>query len=70
MTQRTLAEVVKETIEQALKDAGGNVSLAGRNLGVSRSTIFRKAKQLGVPVGEKEGAKPQESQGDAEPPTQ
>jgi transcriptional regulator of acetoin/glycerol metabolism len=37
-----LAELELEAIQQALKEAQGNVSAAARRLGISRNTLYRK----------------------------
>jgi DNA-binding NtrC family response regulator len=38
----------KALIERALRDSGGNRTLAARTLGVSRKTLFNKMKALGI----------------------
>jgi sigma-54 dependent transcriptional regulator, acetoin dehydrogenase operon transcriptional activator AcoR len=38
----TLEETELRTIQQAVDDAGGNISVASRRLGISRNTIYRK----------------------------
>jgi DNA-binding NtrC family response regulator len=38
----------KALIERALRDSGGNRTLAARALGVSRKTLFNKMKALGI----------------------
>ena len=35
-------------IQSALKDAGGNRTLAAELLGISRKTLFNKMRELGV----------------------
>ncbi len=40
----SLAEVERAHIERVLTDLGGNVSLAARRLGISRTTLWRKMK--------------------------
>jgi len=37
-----LADMTREAMRQALARAGGNVSLAAKQLGVNRSTIYRQ----------------------------
>jgi sigma-54 dependent transcriptional regulator, acetoin dehydrogenase operon transcriptional activator AcoR len=39
---RTLEEAEIEMIRQAVADAGGNISVASKRLGISRNTIYRK----------------------------
>jgi DNA-binding NtrC family response regulator len=41
----------KALIEKALRESGGNRSLAARNLGVSRKTLFNKMRALGIRAG-------------------
>jgi transcriptional regulator of acetoin/glycerol metabolism len=40
----SLAEVERAHIERVLEDLDGNVSLAARRLGISRTTLWRKMK--------------------------
>jgi DNA-binding NtrC family response regulator len=42
---RTLAEIERQTIEQTLKETGGDKSAAARILGINKSTLYRKLKQ-------------------------
>jgi transcriptional regulator with GAF, ATPase, and Fis domain len=44
----SLDDGVREQLRQALKAAGGNRERAARMLGISRATIYRKIKQLGL----------------------
>ena len=39
---RTLQQLENETVRRALAEAGGNISVAARRLGISRNTIYRK----------------------------
>jgi transcriptional regulator of acetoin/glycerol metabolism len=39
---RTLDELGREVIRQAVEAAGGNISVASKQLGISRNTIYRK----------------------------
>ena len=39
---RTLEELEREMIRQAVDAAGGNISMASKRLGISRNTIYRK----------------------------
>ena len=48
-------------IEQSIDRARGNVSLAAKNLGVHRSNLYRKMRQLGMETDEEEG---EEADGD------
>ncbi len=45
-----------EYIRQAIERARGNVSLAAKNLGVHRSNLYRKMRQLGMATDEQEPA--------------
>lgn len=45
---RTLEEVERETIRQALVRAGGNANTAAAELGLSRSAFYRRLQRLGL----------------------
>lgn len=45
---RTLEAVERSAVEAVLSDVGGNVTEAGKRLGVPRSTLYRKLKKWGV----------------------
>lgn len=45
---KSIQEGLKEIIGAALEEAGGNVSVAARNLQVARSTLYRKMKEFGI----------------------
>jgi len=45
---RSLEELEKEAIRQALENFGGNLSDAARQLGIGRSTLYRKLEQYGL----------------------
>jgi transcriptional regulator of acetoin/glycerol metabolism len=40
--QRTLDELELDAIRRAVDEAGGNISVASKRLGISRNTIYRK----------------------------
>ncbi len=42
---QTLAEKERESIEQALNDAGWQLAVAARRLGISRTTLWRRLKE-------------------------
>ena len=42
MATRAMTDVELDAIQQALAAAGGNISLASKQLGISRNTIYRK----------------------------
>ncbi len=44
----SIEQGLKEIIETALKESGGNVSLAARRLKIARSTLYRKMKKYGL----------------------
>jgi len=46
--QSAAGSAEKTLIEKALRDSGGNRTLAARALGVSRKTLFNKIKALGI----------------------
>ena len=45
---RTLKEIEREAILQALEDAGGNRSLAAQALGIDRTTLWRKLQAMSL----------------------
>ncbi len=47
---RSLAEVEKEAIEVALSQTSMNVSQAARALGITRVTLYKKAKVYGIGI--------------------
>jgi DNA-binding NtrC family response regulator len=55
-TEGTLAEVVdafeREVIRLRLRQAGGHVTNAARSLGLERSHLYKKCKQLGIDIRE------------------
>lgn len=51
LTDATL-EFQRKYIQQTIDRARGNVSLAARNLGVHRSNLYRKMRQLGMETGD------------------
>jgi transcriptional regulator of acetoin/glycerol metabolism len=44
----SLDELEKAAIEKALKRHGGNLSDVARQLGIGRSTLYRKLEQYGL----------------------
>lgn len=56
---RTMSETMRaveaQTISQALEHAGGNRLAAARELGMHKSTLFRKMRYLGLILPEKDG---------------
>ena len=51
----TLRTLEAQTIREALKRNGHNRQAAARELGVHKSTLFRKMKRLGIPFPKKDG---------------
>jgi transcriptional regulator of acetoin/glycerol metabolism len=47
----TLEELELRTIQRAVDEAGGNISVASRRLGISRNTIYRKLRWQGNSAG-------------------
>ncbi len=43
-----LRSLQQEALERAVREAGGNVSAAARQLGVARSTVYRLAERFGI----------------------
>ena len=48
LTQKAAENAEKELIEKALRETGGNKTLAAKNLGISRRTLFNKIKALKI----------------------
>jgi DNA-binding NtrC family response regulator len=44
-----------QTIRKALKHTGGNRLAAARELGIHKTTLFRKMKQLGISLPAQDG---------------
>lgn len=52
---RTLEQMEKHLIVEALKRKGGNRLAAAKELGIHKSTLFRKAKSLGIKLPDRDG---------------
>lgn len=52
----SLAEREREAIEQALNQSGWQLAVAARQLGISRTTLWRRLKQYGLMRPEHQGA--------------
>jgi DNA-binding NtrC family response regulator len=50
-----LEAVERREIERALENAGGQAQLAARELGIGRTTLYRRMKELGVSAGGHKG---------------
>ena len=46
-SRNTLEDMEKAMVEQALAENGGNMSAAATKLGISRQTLYNKAKKYG-----------------------
>jgi DNA-binding NtrC family response regulator len=49
-----LEEMERQEILRALRESGGNKSLAARNLGIERKTLYEKARRLAIDLQSKE----------------
>jgi len=50
LTHTALADMERMTIERVFEQAGGDKTLAGKMLGISRATLYRKLKQYQIPL--------------------
>jgi len=50
--RKSLAQAERELIQQALEDAGGNVSAAARALGIERTRLHNRFRALGLSKGD------------------
>jgi DNA-binding NtrC family response regulator len=50
LSTTALADLEKMTILRVFEQAGGDKALAGRMLGISRATLYRKLKQYNIPM--------------------
>ena len=50
LTPTALADMERMTIERVFEQAGGDKTLAGKMLGISRATLYRKLKQYQIPL--------------------
>jgi len=50
LTHTALADMERVTIERVFEQAGGDKTLAGKMLGISRATLYRKLKQYQIPL--------------------
>lgn len=47
-TPRKMADIERDSLEYALSHAKGNITLAAKNLGLAKSTFYRKLKEYGA----------------------
>jgi len=68
LSTTALAEMEKMTILRVFEQANGDKALAGRMLGISRATLYRKLKRYNIPLrgGAGEGAETGEEEAEAE----
>jgi DNA-binding NtrC family response regulator len=52
---RSLEELERQAIERAIDHFGGNLSDVARQLGIGRSTLYRKLEQYGLRPAKNEG---------------
>jgi transcriptional regulator of acetoin/glycerol metabolism len=50
LSTTALADLERMTIIRVVQQAGGDKALAGRMLGISRATLYRKLKQYQIPL--------------------
>jgi two-component system response regulator AtoC len=50
LSTTALADLERITIERVFEQAGGDKALAGRMLGISRATLYRKLKRYNIPL--------------------
>ena len=46
----TIRDAEREQIQRALSDQSGNVKAAAEQLGISRATLYRKARKYNIPM--------------------
>ena len=51
LSTTALAEMERMTILRVFEQAGGDKALAGKMLGISRATLYRKLKRYNIGVG-------------------
>jgi DNA-binding protein Fis len=50
LSTTALADLERITIERVFEQAGGDKALAGKMLGISRATLYRKLKRYNIPL--------------------
>ena len=56
LSTTALADMERMTILRVFEQANGDKSLAGKMLGISRATLYRKLKRYNIPLRSGEGA--------------
>jgi transcriptional regulator of acetoin/glycerol metabolism len=64
LSTTALAEMERMTILRVFEQANGDKALAGRMLGISRATLYRKLKRYNIPL--RSGPGEPEEEGDIE----
>jgi two-component system, NtrC family, response regulator AtoC len=62
LSTTALAEMEKMTILRVFEQAGGDKALAGKMLGISRATLYRKLKRYNIPMRPDAGAELEEEE--------
>jgi two-component system response regulator AtoC len=62
LSTTALAEMEKMTILRVFEQAGGDKALAGKMLGISRATLYRKLKRYNIPMRPDAGAEIEEEE--------
>jgi len=55
LSTTALADLERITIQRVFEQAGGDKALAGKMLGISRATLYRKLKRYNIPLRSSEG---------------
>ena len=55
LSTTALADLERITIQRVFEQAGGDKALAGKMLGISRATLYRKLKRYDIPLRSSEG---------------
>ena len=61
LSTTALADLERITILRVFEQAGGDKALAGRMLGISRATLYRKLKRYNIPLRASHKPQPVES---------
>jgi transcriptional regulator of acetoin/glycerol metabolism len=60
LSTTALAEMERMTILRVFEQANGDKALAGKMLGISRATLYRKLKRYNIPVKAASSATPEQ----------
>jgi len=50
LQQPAPASAVREDVLRCMRECDGNMSLTAARLGISRNTLYRRCKRLGIPL--------------------